>query len=91
MQNRNGEHHVISQLKAARNLVAAVIRLAVWDATRPRGVLADDRKSARAWIDSNSNAKFSFLWCCEHVNLDPQIVRDEVSGHMQRASLPEAA
>ena len=30
---------------------------------------------ARAWVSCDSNEPFSFKWICEHLDLDPDIIR----------------
>ena len=74
--------------KAVRSPESALWAHVVWDAiaTATGGpVLRDSdvesvRAEARRWIASDSGAACSFLWCCEHLGIDPSTIR----AHLQR-------
>lgn len=56
-----------------RNLVAAVLIRALVDAATASNVREEWNISCQAkrWFRSNDDEDFSFLWCCQILDLDP--------------------
>lgn len=72
-----------------RDLVAAVIAQAFRDlhckVRRPGhyfSAVAHSRM-AEAWIDSAAKDPWSFIWCCDQVELDPDIIRRSGKRHFR--------
>ena len=53
-------------------LATAVIERAILDIFTQGGAI---RMSAMAWIDSDIHVPFSFLYLCEHLELDASVIR----------------
>jgi hypothetical protein len=64
-------------------LLVALVRLAITDLLVP--AFAIEYASARRWFYSNERGPFSFLDCCSHLGVDPNILRSE----MKRLSLSD--
>ena len=45
--------------------------------------------NAGLWILSDSDAPFSYLWCCEVIGLDPQKFRDRMNSRMSLKEVRE--
>jgi hypothetical protein len=54
-------------------LITAILERALLDIFTHRGAI---RMSAMEWIDNKSTKPFTFLYICEHLELDPQVLRD---------------
>ena len=68
-----------------QGLIAAMLVCALRDASNPKsqrtGVANKKELNlrwayARAWIADDSQAPFSFIWCCQWCELDPASVRE---------------
>lgn len=55
------------------NLATAIIERALLDIFTRKG---RTRMMAMAWIDGPERCAFSFLYLCEHLDLDPSVLRD---------------
>lgn len=55
------------------HLVVSCFRQAITDAVMKYD--CDDKATALRWIESDSTGPFSFLWCCDAIDLDPDKVR----------------
>lgn len=77
-----------------RRLWVSVLHQAILDATaeayaidvrgRQRGPSRTDHLSAQNWVDSEALAPGTFRWCCEVAGLDPEVVRERLSGRRAR-------
>jgi hypothetical protein len=54
-----------------RGLCAAILLQAVADARRGGRL----QKDALAWIDFDQGGPFTFRWMCDHIDIDPAMVR----------------
>ena len=55
-----------------------VILLAIDDLDRrPRS--RSDQRSARAWFDSDAEDLGSFVWACQAINVDPNLIRSQLA------------
>lgn len=63
-----------------KRLLLAVLARALEDAcgNGRHGARKNTREEANEWVESDSIKKWSFLWICEHVDLDPVLVRNEL-------------
>lgn len=61
------------------NLIAAVITRALVDASGNTVIGGDryeiEQRNARIWLNSNVIAPYSFIWCCEALNIAPHKIR----------------
>lgn len=80
----------------AKRLLAAIIQdvfFVKWHVDGPMWSPRNLRQqcmSDAAWIHSNNTAVFSFLWTCEHLQLDPERIRDQYENgcaHFDKARL----
>lgn len=67
-----------------KSLLAAMIERAILDAIGDAGIDMEDRRSAREWLITIPQDEFkpevlSFAWCCQHLDLDPSIIRKTIT------------
>ena len=62
-----------------RALVAAVLRMGIWDFVNKKRKMNKqevlDYEDAKRWIYSESEAPYSFLWCCDVMEYNPEKIR----------------
>jgi len=65
-------------------LVVLVLKTGLVEATVKKA--SEEKSLALEWIASDSAAPFSFRWCCEVLELQPELVRETVgTGRLYRA------
>lgn len=70
-----------SQVLPERGLLYGIVDRAFRDATGKVGRQA--RRDAYAWIESNDREEWSFIWVCQHLNLDPINVRRGLARYVE--------
>ena len=77
------------QTPPEHHLLAALIGSGVAEATWPTVKLANrdhgtsqpsatDRRYALDWLMEDGDRRWSFVWCCQHLGLDPEAIRERV-------------
>ncbi len=61
-------------------LIAAILEDAILLIQHSPKSLGKERIEALAWIESDSSAVFSFRFCCQALNLNPQATRKAILG-----------
>lgn len=68
-------------IKPERNLLSAILSRAIADAYTNSHIERHIRRDARRWISAKVNLRkaFSFGWCCTHIDLDPEKIKNILS------------
>lgn len=68
------------EIRGERDLIAAIIERTVRDLiVPPLMATRSDIRDSEQWFRSNAKEPFSFLWCCDHLSLDPEYLREQVA------------
>jgi hypothetical protein len=74
---------ITRQCPAERNLLVAVLERAIKDAARMFDIRTSNPKAstnnARAWIESDEEEEFTYLWICSELGLDAESLRDGIA------------
>ncbi len=66
-----------------QRLLAAILYRAYEDLTRPINLAKCHKEAALDWFfDDESKEEFSFLWLCEHLDLNPAAIRRDLEEKM---------
>lgn len=66
-----------------RMLIAAIIARAILDVVADVNIKKTTRFNACRWFVSGEIGEFSFLWCCEAVDLNPSLLLDVLSPYLR--------
>lgn len=74
------EEWIQKSLSPDQRLIAALLRRAIMDIVNTAcDISAADKQAAKRWMFSSLNkTPFSFLWCCEALELAPDVFRGQV-------------
>lgn len=82
-------HYQDNETGGYRALLAGVLWRALADLTDPIAV-QNHRREALAWFRNKTCLEFSFLYCCEHLNLCHKKILREVNRITQSPAFAEA-
>lgn len=71
---RAAEPEYLPYYSPEQNLWAAVLRMAYWDLWR-KDAREYQRERIRRWVKSESLDVASFRWCCQHLGMEPGVMR----------------
>lgn len=73
-----------------RRLLAAMLAKAILDYTSSSYVGVADRHNAGRWLFKNSEARFTFRYCCAQLDLEPEEIRRSIR-HLEIVGIPWVA
>lgn len=73
-----------SEISSEINLVVATVEQAVRDIVRGS---ARDRACAQRWVRSSAEGPFSFLWCCNILDIDAESARNAIENQIDEVRM----
>lgn len=82
-------HHQDNETGGCKALLAGILWRAIADLTDPT-TFQHERREALAWFRNQTYSEFSFLYCCEHLNIPPKKILVEVNQIILSPAFAEA-